>query len=108
MCRQSGNASPIDYAGVSPVRLPAHEVALSHHWEVISSHPQIRGRISSSVVGEEPLPRPEEREPGDRKRSLKTPRGTETGNGATRRLFVANHSCSAEWTQSGMGVCHAL
>jgi hypothetical protein len=56
MSRQSGTASPIDYAGVSPVRLPAHGVALSQHGEVISSDPQIRGRISSSFAGEELCP----------------------------------------------------
>ena len=43
------------------MRLPAHEVALSQHWEVISSDPQIRGRISFSFVGEELLSRPDEK-----------------------------------------------
>jgi len=43
------------------VRLPAHGIAPSQRWEVTSSIPQIRGRTSSSFVGEEPLPRPDEK-----------------------------------------------
>jgi hypothetical protein len=64
----------IDSAGVSPVRVPAHGIAPLSAGRSHGAFPQIRGRISSSVVGEERLPRPGEKENPAIADSLSRPR----------------------------------